>query len=75
MNIGIIGGGRIGGGLARQLAATGHQAMLSFKRDQDGLGASPGRSAPEPARAAHPTPWHSARWCDLGPVERPAAGT
>lgn len=34
MKIGIIGAGRIGGGLARQLAGAGHQVLLSFSRDQ-----------------------------------------
>jgi 8-hydroxy-5-deazaflavin:NADPH oxidoreductase len=34
VKIGIIGAGRIGGGLARQLAGAGHQVLLSFNRDQ-----------------------------------------
>lgn len=34
MKIGIIGAGRIGGGIARQLAGAGHQVLLSFSRDQ-----------------------------------------
>lgn len=34
MKIGVIGAGRIGGGLARQLANVGHQVRLSFRRDQ-----------------------------------------
>ena len=34
MKVGIIGAGRIGGGLARQLASAGHQLKLSFSRDQ-----------------------------------------
>lgn len=34
MKVGIIGTGRIGGGLARQLASAGHQLKLSFSRDQ-----------------------------------------
>jgi 8-hydroxy-5-deazaflavin:NADPH oxidoreductase len=33
VKIGIIGAGRIGGGLARQLAAAGHELNLSFSRD------------------------------------------
>jgi predicted dinucleotide-binding enzyme len=37
MKIGIIGAGRIGGGLARQLAGAGHQVLLSFRRDQAAL--------------------------------------
>ena len=39
MKVGIIGAGRIGGGVARQLAGGGHQVMLSFSRDQAGLDA------------------------------------
>jgi predicted dinucleotide-binding enzyme len=34
VKIGIIGAGRIGGGIARQLGAAGHQLMLSFSRNQ-----------------------------------------
>jgi predicted dinucleotide-binding enzyme len=34
VKVGIIGAGRIGGGLARQLASAGHQLKLSFSRDQ-----------------------------------------
>jgi 8-hydroxy-5-deazaflavin:NADPH oxidoreductase len=34
MKIGVIGAGRIGGGLARQLASARHQVLLSFRRDQ-----------------------------------------
>lgn len=37
MRIGIIGAGRIGGGLARQLAGAGHQVLLSFSRDRAAL--------------------------------------
>lgn len=37
MNIGIIGAGRIGGGLARQLAGAGHQVRVSFRRDRAAL--------------------------------------
>ena len=33
MRIGIVGAGRIGGGIARQLAAAGHEVKLSFSRD------------------------------------------
>jgi predicted dinucleotide-binding enzyme len=33
VKIGIIGTGRIGGGLARQLAGAGHELRLSFSRD------------------------------------------
>ena len=37
MKIGIIGAGRIGGGLATQLAGAGHQVMVSFSRDRASL--------------------------------------
>jgi 8-hydroxy-5-deazaflavin:NADPH oxidoreductase len=40
MNVGIIGAGRIGGGLARQLADAGHQVLLSFRRDQAAFNAA-----------------------------------
>jgi len=33
MRIGIVGAGRIGGGIARQLAGAGHELKLSFSRD------------------------------------------
>jgi hypothetical protein len=48
VKIGIIGAGRIGGGLARQLAGAGHQVLLSFSRDRaalDELAAQIGSSA------------------------------
>jgi predicted dinucleotide-binding enzyme len=37
MEIAILGAGRIGGNIARQLAAAGHSVTLSFSRDADGL--------------------------------------
>jgi predicted dinucleotide-binding enzyme len=37
VKIGIIGSGRIGGGVARQLAGAGHQVLLSFSRDRSAL--------------------------------------
>ena len=37
MRIGIIGAGRIGGNVARQLSAAGHSLVLSFSRDPDRL--------------------------------------
>jgi 8-hydroxy-5-deazaflavin:NADPH oxidoreductase len=48
VKIGIIGAGRIGGGVARQLARAGHEVMLSFSRHRaalDGLAAQIGPSA------------------------------
>jgi predicted dinucleotide-binding enzyme len=53
MKVGIIGAGRIGGGIARQLARAGHDVTVSFSRD----GASLERLAAEigaPARVATP---------------------
>ena len=37
MKVGVIGAGRIGGGIARQLAEAGHEVMLSFSRDPQSL--------------------------------------
>ena len=58
MKIGIIGAGRIGGGLARQLVGAGHQVLLSFRRDQAALdrfaiqiGAGAGAGSPADAVA------------------------
>lgn len=58
MKIGVIGAGRIGGGLARQLAGAGHQVLLSFRRDQaalarlaDQIGAGVGTGSPADAAA------------------------
>ncbi len=54
MKIGVIGAGRIGGGIARQLGAAGHELRLSFSRDpaalaklarEVGLGATVGTPA------------------------------
>jgi predicted dinucleotide-binding enzyme len=39
MKIGIVGAGRISGGIARQLAAAGDEVMLSFSRDPAKLAA------------------------------------
>jgi predicted dinucleotide-binding enzyme len=56
MKIGIIGAGRIGGGIARQLAVAGHEVLLSFSRDRSTLERraaelGPGVSAGTPADA------------------------
>jgi predicted dinucleotide-binding enzyme len=37
MKVGIVGAGRIGGGIARQLAGAGHEVLLSFSRDPQSL--------------------------------------
>jgi 8-hydroxy-5-deazaflavin:NADPH oxidoreductase len=57
MKIGIIGAGRIGGGLARQLSGAGHELKLSFSRDQARLERlaqelGPAASVGTPAEAA-----------------------
>jgi hypothetical protein len=57
MKIGIIGAGRIGGGLARQLSGAGHELKLSFSRDQARLEQlaqelGPAASVGTPAEAA-----------------------
>lgn len=56
MKLGVIGAGRIGGGIARQLAGAGHELKLSFSRDQGSLHAlareiGPAVSAGSPAEA------------------------
>jgi predicted dinucleotide-binding enzyme len=56
VRIGIVGSGRIGGGIARQLGAAGHAIKLSFSRDPDRLRAladeiGPDASVGEPAEA------------------------
>ena len=64
MKVGIVGTGRIGGGIARQLAAAGHEVLLSFSRDPQtlevlaaeiGPSASTGRPA-EAVKAGRPIP-------------------
>jgi len=57
MKIGVIGAGRIGGGIARQLAGAGHELKLSFSRDPAALeelarAIGPTVSADSPAEAA-----------------------
>ncbi len=56
MRIAIIGAGRIGGGIARQLAGAGHELTLSFSRDPATLEAlaheiGPAASVAAPAEA------------------------
>ena len=46
MRVGVVGAGRIGGGLARQLAGAGHQVLLSFRRDQAKLDRLAGQLGP-----------------------------
>jgi predicted dinucleotide-binding enzyme len=56
MRIGVIGAGRIGGGIARQLAGAGHEVKLSFSRDpatleELAMALGPNASAGTPADA------------------------
>ena len=46
MRIGFIGAGHIGGGIARQLAAAGHDVLLSFSRDKAALAELAGQIGP-----------------------------
>jgi predicted dinucleotide-binding enzyme len=50
MNVAIVGAGRIGGNVARQLARAGHDVVVTFARDPDGLRAT----AAEVGAAAEP---------------------
>jgi predicted dinucleotide-binding enzyme len=50
MNVAIVGAGRIGGNVARQLARAGHDVVVTFSRDPDGLRAT----AAEVGAAAEP---------------------
>jgi 8-hydroxy-5-deazaflavin:NADPH oxidoreductase len=57
MKAGVIGAGRIGGGIARQLAGAGHEVLLSFSRDPQSLEAlaaeiGPSATTGSPAEAA-----------------------
>jgi predicted dinucleotide-binding enzyme len=57
VKIGIVGAGRIGGGIARQLGAAGHEVMLSFSRRPAALTElaaliGPSASVGSPAEAA-----------------------
>jgi 8-hydroxy-5-deazaflavin:NADPH oxidoreductase len=54
MRIAVIGAGRIGGNIARRLAAAGHEVTLTFSRDTDALRANAdemGAHVAEPADA------------------------
>jgi predicted dinucleotide-binding enzyme len=55
VRVGVIGAGRIGGGVARLLVRAGHEVMLSFSRDPERLRAQAdeiGARAGTPAEAA-----------------------
>jgi len=56
MRVAIIGAGHIGGGIARQLAAAGHEITLAFSRNPETLAAlaaeiGPGTTVSPPAQA------------------------
>jgi len=56
MRVGIVGAGRIGGGIARQFAGAGHEVLLSFSRDPQSLARlaaeiGPGATTGSPAEA------------------------
>ena len=56
MKVGIVGAGRIGGGIARQFAGAGHEVLLSFSRDPQSLERlaaeiGPGATTGSPAEA------------------------
>jgi len=57
MNIGIIGAGNLGTGLAKRLIAQGHSVMLSFTRSDDTL-----KEAAEALNARAGTPSEAARF-------------
>ena len=68
MRIGIIGAGRIGGGIARQLVAAGHEVHLSFSRDPASLQQSANALGP---RASAGTPAASVAFGDVVVVSVP----
>lgn len=72
MRIGVIGAGRIGGGIARQLSAARHEVMVSFSRDParlaalaQELGSSAGAGAPAEAVAFGEVVVISVPWSEL----------
>jgi 8-hydroxy-5-deazaflavin:NADPH oxidoreductase len=68
MRIGIIGAGRIGGGIARQLVGAGHEVHLSFSRDPASLEQA---AAPLGALASAGTPAESVAFGDVVVVSVP----
>jgi len=62
MKIGVIGAGNIGGGIARQATAAGHEVAVSFSRNSGALA----RLAAELGeRVSAMTPTDTAAWADL----------
>lgn len=68
MRIGIIGAGRIGGGIAHQLVGAGHEVHLSFSRDPASLQQAAAELG-KPARAG--TPAESVAFGDVVVVSVP----
>jgi predicted dinucleotide-binding enzyme len=68
MRIGIIGTGRIGGGIARQLVSAGHEVHLSFSRDPASLQQTADALGP---RAGAGTPAESVAFGDVVVVSVP----
>jgi 8-hydroxy-5-deazaflavin:NADPH oxidoreductase len=60
VRIGVIGAGRIGGGIARLLARAGHEVLLSFSRDPERL-----RAQAEEVGARPGTPAEAAAFGDV----------
>jgi predicted dinucleotide-binding enzyme len=60
VRIGVIGAGRIGGGVARLLARAGHEVLLSFSRDPERL-----RAQAEEVGARPGTPAEAAAFGDV----------
>jgi hypothetical protein len=68
MQVGIIGAGRIGGGIARQFASAGHELMLSFSRSAAALEQLAAELGP---RAATGTPAQAAAFAEAVVISVP----
>jgi 8-hydroxy-5-deazaflavin:NADPH oxidoreductase len=68
MRIAVIGAGRIGGGIARQLAGAGHEVMLSFTRDSAALEALAHEIGPAVATGA---PAQAVEWAEVVVISVP----
>ena len=66
MRIAVVGAGRIGGGVARQLAAAGHEVQVTFSRDPDGL-----RSLAQEIGGRAATPAEAVAECEVVVVSVP----
>jgi predicted dinucleotide-binding enzyme len=70
MNIGIIGAGNLGSGLAKRLAAKGHAVMLSFSKETEKL-----RRTADSMGAAAGTPAEAVDFADVAVLASPWAAT